>query len=48
MKVVTKLNERDIKTEKIENLEEIVGINNCKIVGIKNKNLSEIILNLIH
>ena len=40
MKIVEKFNE-------IENLEELTSIKNCKIVGIKNKNLSELILSLL-
>lgn len=31
----------------IDNLEELTSVKNCKIVGIKNKNLSEVIQKLI-
>ena len=47
-KIVDKLKNKEISTAIVEKLEEIVGINNCKIVGIKNKNLREIIFNLIN
>lgn len=47
MKIVEKIKNKDITTIGVENLEEITKIKNCKILGIKNKNLSEIILNLL-
>ena len=47
MKIVEKFKERDVKIVEIENLEELTSIKNCKIVGIKNKNLSELILSLL-
>lgn len=47
MKIVEKLKTRDIPVVEIENLEELTNKKNCKIVGIKNKDLSEIIKNLI-
>ena len=31
----------------VENLEKLTNIKNCKIVGIKNKDLSEIIVNCL-
>lgn len=46
LKIVEKLKNKQIPVIEMENLEEVVKINNCKIVGIKNKNLSEIIINL--
>ena len=47
IKIVEKLKNKQIPCVEVENLGEITKINNCKIVGIKNKNLSEIILGLI-
>lgn len=47
MKIVDKLKEKSIYVVEVGNLEELVSIKNCKIIGLKNKNLSEIILNLI-
>lgn len=47
IKIVEMLKNKHISVEGIENLEEIVKIKNCKILGIKNKNLSEIILSLL-
>ena len=42
-KVVARLNERGIKTIEVEALGELFSLPTCKIVGIKNKNLSDII-----
>ena len=47
LKIVEKYKIKDIPVVEIEGLSEILKIDNCKIVGIKNKNLSDIILNLI-
>lgn len=47
MKIVQKLQECDINCVEVERLCDIVDIENCKIVGIKNKNLSDIIYNLL-
>lgn len=47
LKIVEKLKNNNILTIELENIEEIIQIKNCKIIGIKNKNLSEIILDLI-
>lgn len=40
-------NSRSIKLVEISNLEEIIGIANCKAVAVKNKALSEEITKLI-
>ncbi len=48
LKVVEKFKDSNIKIIKLENLEKLININNCKIIGIKNKNLSDIIINLIN
>ena len=48
MKIAENLaKEKEIEITQIENLPEILGQINCKVCGIKNKNLSEIIFNLI-
>lgn len=48
LKIVEKIKDKDIKTIELENLETLININNCKIIGIKNKNLSDIIINLMN
>ncbi len=48
LKIVEKIKTRNITTLQIENLGKILDIDTCKIVGIKNKNLSEIINNIIN
>ena len=45
LKIVEKLKQRDIPVITLENLEDIM---NCKIIAIKNKNLSDIILDAIN
>ncbi len=47
LKVVEEIKNKNIPIYAIENLEELTGIKNCKIIGIKNKDLSEIIENLL-
>ncbi len=46
LKIVEKFSSKGIKTMELDNLDTILLINNCKIVGIKNKNLSEEILKI--
>ncbi len=46
LKIVEKFSNKGIKTMELDNLDTILLINNCKIVGIKNKNLSEEILKI--
>ena len=48
LKVVEKLKQRDIPVITLKNLEDIMNIKNCKIIAIKNKNLSDIILDAIN
>ena len=48
LKVVDELKNKNIPILAVDNLEEITNIKNCKIVGIKNKELSEIILSLFN
>lgn len=48
LKVVAKLQQRGIKTLEVELLGELCSLPTCKIVGIKNKNISEIIESLVN
>lgn len=43
LKIASKFLKIPVPVIAIENLDELLSINNCKIVGIKNKKLSEII-----
>lgn len=47
MKVVEKLKERNVPVIKVDGLGQLIKIDSCKIVGNKNKNLSDIIINLL-
>ncbi len=47
LKIVEKLKEKQIDIIVLENLEELTSIKNCKILGLKNKNLSELIKKLL-
>ena len=47
IKVIEELKNKDIAIIEVDNLESLTSIKNCKIVGIKNKNLSDIIQNLL-
>lgn len=47
LKVIDKIKQRNIPIFSIDNLQEIVSIKNCKIIGIKNKNLSDIMMQCI-
>lgn len=47
LKVVDKIKQRNIPIFSIDNLQDIVRIKNCKIIGIKNKNLSDIMMQCI-
>ena len=47
LKVVEELNNKNIPIFAVDDLEQLTGIKNCKLVGIKNKELSEIIANLL-
>lgn len=47
LKVVDKIKQRNIPIFSIDNLQDIVSIKNCKIIGIKNKNLSDIMMQCI-
>jgi len=48
IKIVAKLQEKNIKCYEIEGLSQLISIPNCKIFGIKNKNISEIIESLLN
>ena len=47
-KILTKLKQNeDLKVLAVENLGQILNKPNCKMIGLKNKNLSDIIINII-
>ncbi len=46
LKLVERLKNKEIKVLQIDNLEELSSIKNCKLLGIKNKGISEIIVDL--
>ncbi|MBO5394379.1 MAG: hypothetical protein J6A28_00545 [Clostridia bacterium] len=48
LKIVDKIKARGIHVVGIESLGDLCAIPTCKIVGIKNKNISEIIESLIN
>ena len=48
LKIVEKLKERNILVKKVDDLASLIKIENCKIIGLKNKNLSDIILSLLN
>ncbi len=47
MKIVERFRGNEIPIVEVENLEELTSIKNCKIIGLKNKNLSDLISNLL-
>ena len=47
LKVVDKIKQRNIPIFSIDNLQDIVSIKNWKIIGIKNKILSDILMQCI-
>ena len=47
LKIVKSFKSKEIETIMIENLEEYIKIRNCKILGIKNKALSDIISGIL-
>lgn len=47
IKVVEKIKEKEIPIIEVDCLEELTAIKNCKIIGLKNKNLSDIISDLL-
>jgi len=47
IKVVEKIREKNVTIVEVDNLEELTSIKNCKIIGLKNKKLSDIIIELL-
>lgn len=47
LKILDNFKDKNINIIEIENLDNLLNIESCKIVGIKNKSLSEIIINII-
>lgn len=41
LKIISKLKERQIKICEVDNLGELVNKSNCKVIGLKNKSLSD-------
>ena len=48
LKIIENFKNKNIPIKEVENLEELTSIKNCKIIGFKNKNLSELILSLLN
>ncbi len=48
LKVVNYFQEKSLPIKEVDNLEELTSIKNCKIIGLKNKNLSDLILKLLN
>ncbi len=48
LKVVEQLKGLEIPIIEVDNLEELTSIKKCKIIGIKNKNLSDLIIKLLN
>ena len=47
-KIVERFKEKEIKTIEVDNLKQLTSIKNCKIIGLKNKNLSDMIEYLLN
>ena len=47
-KIVERFKEKEIKTIEVDNLEQLTSIKNCKIIGLKTKNLSDMIEYLLN
>ncbi len=47
IKVVEEMKNKGIPVFAVENLGGLTSISNCKIIGIKNKNISDIIANIL-
>ena len=47
LKIIRKAEERSILTKSLEGISNYIKIKNCKIIALKNKNLSDIIYNII-
>lgn len=48
LKIIEKLKEKNIPVQMVNDLASLIKIENCKIIGLKNKNLSDIILSLLN
>ena len=46
-KIAQRLSERGVNVLRVDNLEELSSIKNCKILAVKNKNLADIIIELL-
>ena len=46
-KIAQRLLERGVRIVRVDNLEELSSIKNCKILAVKNKNLADIIYELL-
>lgn len=46
-KILEKLKENGLNLIEVENLELLTSIKNCKIIGIKNKSISDIVINML-
>ena len=46
LKIVEKLKNKEIEVLQIDKLKDLSGIKNCKLLGIKNKGISDIIVDL--
>ena len=47
LKIIRKAEDRSILTKSLEGISNYIKIKNCKIIALKNKNLSDIIYNII-
>ena len=47
LKIIERLKTKDVPIVSIENLSTLMNMTNCKLIAIKNKNLSDIIYNII-
>lgn len=46
-KIAQRLSERGVNMLRVDNLQELSSIKNCKILAVKNKNLADIIIELL-
>lgn len=46
-KIIEKIKNRNIPVVEMEKLSELLNLKNCKVIGLKNKNISDQILSLI-
>ena len=48
MKIIQKLKGLNVTCLALENIQQFIHVENCKIVGIKNKAISDIVLKLLN